>query len=320
MQQEENESIKFQFTALNTAISVSGEDEKSRRKFDAEVYSGGRIDNHYYWGRSGVVIDLQNIQLKPKIGLVEEHFGGLRIGVATSFDISNKFQAQGYFLKNKKAQEIVADIDDEYPFQMSWWADPESIEEISAGKTVFVNGQEFTGPLHVFRNVRVHEITICGVGADTQTSIQAFSGKTNSNPQEDTNVSELEQEKAARLKAEQERDQAQTELKKFKAEKRTEDIAALQTELNTQFSADDTKSYTDMDDVAFSFMAKQLRQFSSKQPPAGQQQQPIPAVNPALQHLFNHQATGGQGVTPNQDQPHKFTSGAQAFAGQNKGA
>ena len=320
MPDELKEHLKHQFTAVNVPISINEDDTKKRRTFDAEVYSGGRIDNHYYWGRSGVVIDLQNIQLKPKIGLVEEHFGGLRVGVATEFETTNKFKAKGHFLSNPRAQEIVTDADEEYPFQMSWWADPDSIEEISAGKTITVNGQEFTGPLHVFRNVRVHEITICGVGADTQTSIQAFSGKTNSTPQEDINMSELEQEKAARLKAEQERDQAQTELKKFKAEKRTEDIAALQTELNTQFSADDTKAYTDMDDVAFSFMAKQLRQFSSKQPPAGQQQQPIPAINPALQNLFNHQATGGQGGTPNQDQPHKFTSGAQAFAGQNKGA
>jgi hypothetical protein len=315
MPEEVKDCLKHQFTAVNVPISVNEDGEKKRRTFDAEVYSGGRIDNHYYWGRSGVVIDLQGLQLKSKIGLVEEHFGGKRVGVATSYEVNTKFSARGHFLSNPKAKEIVQDIDEEYPFQMSWWADPESIEEIAPGKNVFVNGQEFTGPIHVFRNVRVHEITICGVGADTQTSVQAFSGKTNPSETqpEDTNVTELEQAKAAQAKAEQERDAAQAALKKFKADKREEDIKALETALSKQFSAEEKTSYTNMDDGSFAFMSQQLKQFSAGSPPpaAQPQQQQVP---PHLQHLFNHQATSGQGG----NEQHQFAAGAQAFAQQNK--
>lgn len=320
MPDEIKNHLKHQFTAVNVPISVTEDGEKKRRTFDAEVYSGGRIDNHYYWGRSGVVIDLQGLQLKSKIGLVEEHFGGKRVGVATSYDVSNKFRAKGHFLSNPKAKEIVQDIDEEYPFQMSWWADPESIEEIAPGKTIEVNGQTFTGPLHIFRNVRVHEITICGVGADTQTTIEAFSGKTQNQP-EDTNVTELEIAQAAQKQAETERDTAQSELKKFKADKREEDIKALETSLNKQFSAEEKTSYTNMDDSAFSFMSQQLKQFSSGgQPPAGQQQQNT-TIPPQLAHLFSHQATGGQGGQQGQggNDQHRFTAGAQAFADQQKG-
>ena len=320
MPDEIKNHLKHQFTAVNVPISVTEDGEKKRRTFDAEVYSGGRIDNHYYWGRSGVVIDLQGLQLKSKIGLVEEHFGGKRVGVATSYDVSNKFRAKGHFLSNPKAKEIVQDIDEEYPFQMSWWADPESIEEIAPGKTIEVNGQTFTGPLHIFRNVRVHEITICGVGADTQTTIEAFSGKTQNQP-EDTNVTELEIAQAAQKQAETERDAAQSELKKFKADKREEDIKALETSLNKQFSAEEKTSYTNMDDSAFSFMSQQLKQFSSGgQPPASQQQQNT-TIPPQLAHLFSHQATGGQGGQQGQggNDQHRFTAGAQAFADQQKG-
>ena len=293
MPDELKNHLMHQFTAVNVPISVNEDGEKKRRTFDAEVYSGGRIDNHYYWGRSGVVIDLQGLQLKSKIGLVEEHFGGKRVGVATSYDVSTKFRAKGHFLSNPKAKEIVQDIDEEYPFQMSWWADPESIEEIAPGKTIEVNGQTFTGPLHIFRNVRVHEITICGVGADTQTTIEAFSGKPQTQP-EDTDVTELEKAQTAQKQAEKERDDAQEELKKFKADKREGDIKALETSLNKQFSAEEKTSYTNMDDTSFAFMSQQLTQFSAgNQPPAGQQQkQQIPSQ---FQHLFTHQATGGQG-------------------------
>ena len=319
MPDEVKNHLMHQFTAVNVPISVNEDGEKKRRTFDAEVYSGGRIDNHYYWGRSGVVIDLQGLQLKSKIGLVEEHFGGKRVGVATSYDVSTKFRAKGHFLSNPKAKEIVQDIDEEYPFQMSWWADPESIEEIGPGKTIEVNGQTFTGPVHIFRNVRVHEITICGVGADTQTTIEAFSGKPQTQP-EDTDVTELEKAQAAQKQAEQERDDALADLKKFKADKREEDIKALETSLNKQFSAEEKTSYTNMDDTSFAFMSQQLTQFSAgTQPPAGQQQQQqIPSH---LTHLFSHQATGGQGGqgqggNQGAGDKHKFTAGAQAFAEQ----
>ena len=317
MPDEVKNHLMHQFTAVNVPISVNEDGEKKRRTFDAEVYSGGRIDNHYYWGRSGVVIDLQGLQLKSKIGLVEEHFGGKRVGVATSYDVSTKFRAKGHFLSNPKAKEIVQDIDEEYPFQMSWWADPESIEEIGPGKTIEVNGQTFTGPVHIFRNVRVHEITICGVGADTQTTIEAFSGKPQAQP-EDTDVTELEKAQAAQKQAEKERDDAQEELKKFKADKREGDIKALETSLNKQFSAEEKTSYANMDDTSFAFMSQQLTQFSAgNQPSAGQQQQQIPSH---FQHLFTHQATGGQGEQgQGGGEKHKFTAGAQAFAQQNKG-
>ncbi|MPW43365.1 hypothetical protein [Acinetobacter guerrae] len=304
MADENTEHLKHQFTAVNTPINLNNDEDKKRRTFDAEVYSGGLIDNHWYWGRTGVVIDLEGLQLKPKTGLVEDHFGGTRVGVATSYEVSNNFKAKGHFLSNPRATEIVQDIDEEYPFQMSWWADPESIEEIAPGKTINVNGQTFTGPLHVFRNVRVHEITICGIGADTQTSVQAFSGKSKPTLPEDTNVTELEKAQAAQKQAEQERDAAQAELKKFQAEKRTSDIQALETELKVQFTAEDKTAYTNMDDGTFAFTAKQLRQFSSKTPeqPAAPGQQQTNIVPAHLQHLFSHQATGGQGGTGQQQQ------------------
>lgn len=185
-----------------------------------------------------------------------------------------------------------------------------------------MNGQSFTGPIAVFRNNRIREFTICSTGADRNTSIKAFSGKPNLNqPKEDTDVTELEQAKEALKKAETERDNAQAELKQFKAQKRAEDIAALEAELKTQFTADDKAAYTNMDDSVFAFTAKQLRQFSAgnQQPPAGQQQQQAPLANPAFAHLFSHQASAQSGSQPSDNQEHQLSAGAKAFAAQQKG-
>ncbi|MEG2568601.1 MAG: hypothetical protein RSA84_20575, partial [Acinetobacter sp.] len=106
----------------------------------------------------------------------------------------------------------------------------------------------------------------------------------------------------------------------FAAAKREAEITALGKDLGKEFSAEDITEMKALDDSAFAFSAKQLRQFSAgTQPPAGQQQQQqIPSH---LTHLFSHQATGGQGgqgQDGNQGagDKHKFTAGAQAFAEQ----
>ncbi len=326
MPEQNEDRLKYLFNA--SAIEVPKAEEGQKRKFNGTAYAGGRVDGHWYWGRSGVVFDLDGIEIDRPTALLEEHFSSSRIGVVREVDTNGKINVSGDFLTNTKAQEIVQDSDDGFPFQMSMMIDPGSIEEVAQGKQVVVNGQTFEGPVTVFRQNRIREFTICSTGADRNTSIKAFSGKSNPNPtKEETDVTELEQAKAAQKKAEQDRDAAQNELKKFKADKREEDIKLLETSLNKQFSADEKKSYTDMDDATFAFMSQQLKQFSGQQPapaPAGQQQQQTNAVPPHLQHLFSHQATGGQGGQQGQggngNEQHRFTSGAQAFASQNKGA
>lgn len=314
------ERLKYLFNAA--AIEVPKAEEGQKRKFKGTAYAGGRVDGHWYWGRSGVVFDLDGIEIDKPAALLEEHFSSSRIGVVQTVDTNGKIDVAGDFLTNAKAQEIVQDSDDGFPFQMSMMIDPGSIEEVSQGKTVTVNGQVFEGPITIFRQNRIREFTICSTGADRNTSIKAFSGKANPNPtKEDTDVTELEKAQQAKEQAERERDDALAELKQFKAQKRADEIAALETELKTQFSAEDKTAYTNMDDSVFSFTAKQLRQFSagSQQPPVAPQPQPAPNVNPAFAHLFSHQANPGQGGQSNNTDTHKFTSGAQAFAEQNKG-
>lgn len=275
----DNEQGKYLFAL--SALDIPKAEEGKKRTFQGTAYAGGRVDGHWYWGRTGVVFDLDGIEIQVPTPLLGEHFSMSRVGVVKSVNVKQDIKVSGDFLSNPQAQEFVQDSDDGFPFQMSMFIDPGSIEEVGKGVSVTVNGQSFTGPIAVFRNNRIREFTICSTGADRNTAIKAFSGKPSQQPQqEDTKVTELEQVKDALKQAETERDAAQTELKQFKAQKRNDDIAALETELKTQFSAEDKAAYTAMDDSSFSFTAKQLRQFSAKNTPAN--------AGPA--HLFAHQA------------------------------
>ena len=317
---EEQGKYLFSLSAVDIVPQVEGD---KKRTFKGTAYGGGRVDGHWFWGRNGVVFDLEGIEIPTPTPLLEEHFSTSRVGVVKEVGINQNITVTGDFLRNVKAREVVDDADDGYPFQMSMFIDPGSVEEVGQGVSVVVNGQTFTGPVAVFRNNRIREFTICSTGADRTTSVNAFSAKpdTTNQPTEDTDVTELEKAQAAQKQAEKERDDALADLKKFKADKREDDIKALETSLNKQFSAEEKTSYTNMDDTSFAFMSQQLTQFSAgSQPPAGQQQQNT-TVAPHLAHLFTHQATGGQGgqgQDGNQGagDKHKFTAGAQAFAEQ----
>lgn len=298
MPEMNEERSKLLFNASSMEV-LQPEGESKKRKFKGVAYAGGRVDGHWYWGRSGVVFDLDGIEIDKPTALLEEHFSSGRVGVVKQVSTTGKIEVEGDFLSNTKAKEIVQDSDDGFPFQMSMYIDPGSIEEVSNGKSVVVNGQTFEGPITVFRQNRIREFTICTTGADRNTSINAFSGKQQTK-QEDTNVTELEQAKEAQKQAEKQRDDALAELNKFKADQRAENIASLQKELNTTFSAEDLKSYTDMDDAVFAFTAKQLRQFSGKQE---SQKQGLPS------QLFSHQANGDQGQGGQQGDKHRFTAG-----------
>ena len=298
MPEMNEERSKLLFNASSMEV-LQPEGESKKRKFKGVAYAGGRVDGHWYWGRSGVVFDLDGIEIDKPTALLEEHFSSGRVGVVKQVSTTGKIEVEGDFLSNTKAKEIVQDSDDGFPFQMSMYIDPGSIEEVSNGKSVVVNGQTFEGPITVFRQNRIREFTISTNGTYRNTTINACSGKQQTK-QEDTNVTELEQAKEAQKQAEKQRDDALAELNKFKADQRAENIASLQKELNTTFSAEDLKSYTDMDDAVFAFTAKQLRQFSGKQE---SQKQGLPS------HLFSHQANGDQGQGGQQGDKHRFTAG-----------
>ena len=292
------------------------EEGKKKRTFSGVAYSGEVITDHWYWTR--VIFDLDSMQIKGRIPALLEHSSRQRAGAINTHTISHQegLVVHGDLMSNEFGTQVAQDSDDGFPWQMSVRIEPAKTEEVAADQTVIVNGKTLQGPITIFRGGRIREVSFCALGADENTMAVAASHKPNQ-PTEDTDVTELEKAQAAQKQAEKERDDAQEELKKFKADKREGDIKALETSLNKQFSAEEKTSYTNMDDTSFAFMSQQLTQFSAgNQPSAGQQQQQIPSH---LNHLFTHQATGGQGGQGGNQgggDKHKFTAGAQAFAEQ----
>ncbi|MEQ1127886.1 hypothetical protein [Acinetobacter johnsonii] len=294
-----------------------GEEGKKKRTFSGVAYSGEVITDHWYWTR--VIFDLDSMQIKGRIPALLEHSSRQRAGAINTHTISHQegLVVHGDLMSNEFGTQVAQDSDDGFPWQMSVRIEPAKTEEVAADQTVIVNGKTLQGPITIFRGGRIREVSFCALGADENTMAVAASHNPNQ-PTEDTDVTELEKAQARIQELETKNSELETQNKQFAAAKREAEITALGKDLGKEFSAEDITEMKALDDSAFAFSAKQLRQFSAgTQPPAGQQQQQqIPSH---LTHLFSHQATGGQGGQDGNQgagDKHKFTAGAQAFAEQ----
>lgn len=320
--EEEHKPNQYCFQVGNLNVDQA-EEGKKKRTFSGVAYSGEVITDHWYWDR--IIFDLDSMQIKGRIPALLDHSTRQRAGAINSHSIDhqNGLTVSGDLMSNEFGTQVAQDSDDGFPWQMSVRIEPSAVEEIQAGASVTVNGKVHQGPITVFRGGRIREVSFCALGADDNTNAVAASHSPKQfNQPEDTDVTELEKAQAKITELEGQVNTLTEQNKQFAAAKREAEITALGKDLGKEFSAEDIEEMKKLDDGAFAFSAKQLRQFSagSQQPPAGQQQQTqTPSVNPAFAHLFTHQANPGQGNQSANTDTHKFTSGAQAFAEQNKG-
>lgn len=307
-----SESSKFCFRVQPLDVAPAAADKK-QRTFSGVAYSGEPITDHWYWDR--VIFDLATMQIKGRIPALLDHRSSQRAGAINDYQIDNVtgLTVSGVLMSNEFGQQIAQDSDDGFPWQMSVRIEPGSVENVQADQTVTVNGKTYQGPITVFRGGRIREVSFCALGADDNTNAVAASHKPKSFTQEDTNVTELEQANARIKELEGQVTDLQDQNKQFAAAKREAEIAALATELGSEFSAEDAAEYAQLDDKAFAFTAKQLRaaqaKFASKQPAKPK----LPA------HLFTDQATNGQEQnqqTEKDQRRTKFAAEAQKLRGE----
>ena len=314
-QKKEQDQFCFQ---LGQVSVDKPEDGKKKRTFSGIAYSGEAITDHWYWDK--VVFDLDSIQIKGRIPALLEHRTSQRTGAINSHSVSHAegLKIEGNLLSNEFGTQVAQDSDDDFPWQMSVRIYPATVEEVKEG-SVIVNGRTFQAPVAVFRGGRIREVSFCALGADDNTNAVAAShSPKNFNQPEDTDVTELEKAQAEIAALKLKNTELETQNKQFAAAKREAEITALGKDLGKEFSAEDIAEMKTLDESTFAFSAKQLRQFSVTKPP----EQKTPGTNPALAHLFSHQAIGNQGGQQGQGggQEHQFSAGAKAFAAQNKGA
>jgi hypothetical protein len=170
-------AVEFQFNQSTFPVQLlPGQGNNGLRRFSGVGYTGAVIERHPHWGN--VVFDMSNITLAARVPILLEHDESEIVGYADSHTVTSQGELviTGVLSASTNASKKVTGLSDEgFPWQMSVHIEPEYVEFIEAGKSVEVNGRNVQGPVNVFRNGKIGEVSFTSMGWDSATTAEALS-------------------------------------------------------------------------------------------------------------------------------------------------
>jgi len=135
------------------------------------AYGGGIVN----YGGQRIVIDISSTRTPEQCPVLLEHDREKRIGIASLSKDSHHIGLNGSLLKQSPlAQQIATDAQDGFPFELSIGIFNALSEPLPQGSSATVNGQSVQGPLNIYRNGIIREVSIVTLGADTTTHVAIF--------------------------------------------------------------------------------------------------------------------------------------------------
>ena len=163
------------YLAASVDIAAADTTPGSKRKVTGVAYSG-EVVTHPWAGR--VVFDLSTTNAPDKMPLLVEHDRAQRAGVGKlSINDDNITVDDGYLLPNVAGNAVAADADAGFPWQLSVHIQPGVVDTIGTGENATVNGKKVEGPLSIFRNSLIREVSFTPTGVDANTSAAVFSAR-----------------------------------------------------------------------------------------------------------------------------------------------
>jgi hypothetical protein len=156
--------------AGGTAVKLEAASDGKPRRFSMLGYTGKVID-WGYWGK--FVIDLQGITAaKEHMPALRQHDASRIVGTIDSTEAADTgFMAAGNFsTATADGREVLGLADEGFPWQASIGVQAKKILEVGPGETHQVNGQEVEGPISVWMESEVFEVSFVPFGADDDTA------------------------------------------------------------------------------------------------------------------------------------------------------
>jgi hypothetical protein len=263
-----------------TPARIAPAQKGGKRKFSGIAYSGDPI-RHPYLGQ--VVFDLSTTTAHDPTPILLNHRDAQRVGFARlSFSDQGIAIEDGELLSNSDAQAVAADSDDGFPWQMSVYIEPGSVEAIEAGVTASVNGREVVGPANIWRNNFIREVSWTPTGVDYNTSAQALSAHGRSLPEgnpakedDDMKLEELQakyealEAKFSAIEAErdaekQRADEAEKAIREALTAARLSAVKDLFAATGDEFTEDAAAPFMSMDDSTFSAVSERMKGMAEK--------------------------------------------------------
>lgn len=140
--------------------------------FEIMAYTGAEIDR--WWGR--LVIDLSGIRAEQKMPIFRHHIPTEIVGWSTESRTSDGgFAVRGVFSASTEASEETRALAAEgFPWQASIGVWPLRVHTLADGQTREVNGREVAGPMEIWLESEVKEVSFVPLGADANTKVTVF--------------------------------------------------------------------------------------------------------------------------------------------------
>lgn len=147
-------------------------------RFSILGYSGAPVE-FYGWR---FVISLSGMTAKPRFPVLREHERDRIVGMAEAWRVDeNGFHVEGNFSgATPDGREALALAREGYPWEASIGVDPLKVLRLERGKKQTVNGRELEGPLDIWLESEVREVSFVSLGADRNTEARALASQTGS--------------------------------------------------------------------------------------------------------------------------------------------
>ena len=144
-----------------------------QRRFRINAYSGGKLVVSGF--TAPVIVDLSGLDTSNAVPILIDH----RADVEATLGLTDRIENNGKALVlagpitgvSSLANQVLAQSNAGHTWQASIGASVIESEDIAAGKTVNVNGQQFVGPVIVARRSILKETSVLPMGADSTTSV-----------------------------------------------------------------------------------------------------------------------------------------------------
>lgn len=145
-------------------------DPDKPKGFAITAYTGNVIDLGW-WGR--LIFDVSGMDTKSKFPVLREHVRDRVVGVAarTWRDDSHLYIGGEFSKSTQDGQEVLKLAEEGFPWQASVGIWPKKVKVLDGEEQVeTVNGIEVAGPIEIWQQSLVGEVSFVSLGADDQTA------------------------------------------------------------------------------------------------------------------------------------------------------
>lgn len=159
---------------LSAPLKLEVEGDEDPKEFMITGYTGSSIDTGY----RKIIFDVNGIKTKAKFPVLREHARDRIVGYAVkAWNDESHLYIKGEFAKNTQdAKEVKSLAMEGFPWQASVGIWPEKIMVLDSDKeSAHINGQDIQGPIEIWTESRVGEISFVSLGADSETAAVVLS-------------------------------------------------------------------------------------------------------------------------------------------------